>query len=605
MKHKAIPVHKKPNGQIPYMGDFYQLETDTIVNKRIPGLGATTSEIKADRDSIIVVPNTPVITGKCQAHKKDNLFGVKAKVKTDDIVNYLYDTFVAKKHVKIMVTPESFWKVKQAFQEIGRSMYSCFLMWDECDKLTKDIDYREAITLPLDDFFQFPQKAMVSATALQSSDPRFAGFIMVEFEPDFDIRKDITIVQTNNVLQCLKDIRIQEQERPLYIFLNKTDMILGLIEKLGLSDDSAVFCSEKSVDKLKGKGFKAAYVDWEPTKAKKYNWLTSRFFTAVDIVLDEKPDILIISDPFLSDFTLMDPHTDVIQAIGRFRNGTADIVQIVNTKSDYPIRTAEGINEYFKAAWYAYKTVRCLYEASTSEEIRRAYKEALDQLSFNGMITDGRPDYFKMDNYRDEELVKTSYHDIDRLLAAYNEADAFNVTVVNPPYFYKIGEHERLKLESPTVSMKEKRKQIVEILDSLAEDDDTPLKMDYLAQLRDVDPLIVDAYNKIGKEGIESCKYSAKKMKEAIILADFETRKNGTELLELIRNSFQVGNKYTLSYIKNELIRLYGLLHITPPDHDKITAQTIKTYFEVAETQVKDKKTNKKVRAFTILKSKI
>lgn len=382
-------------------------------------------------------------------------------------------------------------------------------------------------------------------------------------------------------------------------------MILGLIEKLGLTDDSSVFCSEKSVDKLKSKGFKAAFVDWEPTKAKKYNWLTSRFFTAVDIELEEKPDVLIISDPFLSDFTLMDPHTDVIQAIGRFRNGTAEIAHVVNTKSEYPIRTAEGIIEYFRAAGYAYDTVKGLYEASTSEEVRRAFKEALDQLSFNGMITEGRPDYFKMDNYRDEELVKTAYHDIDRLLTAYNETGAFNVTVVSPPYFYKIGEYERLKLESPTVSMKEKRKQIVEILDSLAEDDGTPIKMDYLALLRDVDPLIVDAYSKIGKDGIEHCKYSAKKMKEAIILADFETQKNGTELLKLIRNSFQIGNKYTLSYIKGELIRLYGLLHITPPDHEKITAQTIKTYFEVAETQVKDKKNNKKVRAFVILKSKI
>lgn len=604
MQNKKIQVHKKPNGQIPYMGEFYQLESDTIVNKRIPGLGATTSEIKANRDSIIVVPNTPVITVKCLSHKKDNLFGVKAKVKTDDIVTYLYDTFAAKKHVKIMVTPESFWKVKQAFQEIGRSMYSCFLMWDECDKLTKDIDYRDAITLPLDDFFQFPQKAMVSATALKPTDPRFSDFTMVEFEPDFDIRKSFTIIQTNNVLQCLKDLDIQEQERPLYIFLNKTDMILALINKLGLQDDSAVFCSEKSVDKLKSKGFMNAYVDWDPSKAKKYNWLTSRFFTAVDIVLEEKPDVLIISDPYLSDFTLMDPHTDVIQAVGRFRNGTAEIVHVVNTKDEYPIRTAEGINEYLKGAWSAYQTVETLYESSTPEEVRRAFKEALEQLSFNGMISNGRPDYFKMDNYRDDELVKTAYHDIDRLVAAFGETRSFYITINNPKY-YKIGEYERLKLENPSVPMKEKRKQIVEILDSLAEDDDTPLKLDYIAQLSEVDSLTVDAYYKIGKDGIEQCRYSAKKMKEAIILHDYQTQKNGTELIKLIHNSFQIGNKYTLSYIKNELIRLYALLSITPPDHEKITAQLIRHYFEVAETQIKGKNKESRQRAFRIIKSKI
>ena len=602
MKNKTISVHKNPDGIIPYMGEFYQLETDTIVNKCLPGLGATTSEILADRDSIIVVPNTPVITGKCKAQKKDNLFGVMAKIMPDDIANYLYDTFAKGKHVKIMTTPESFWKVKQAFQEVGRSMYSCFLMWDECDKLTKDVDYREAITLPLDDFFQFPNKVMVSATPLHPSDPRFENFTWIQMVPEFDYRKDIHIIQTNNVLQCLKDMLSEGQDRPLFIFLNKTDMILALINKLGVQEESAVFCSEKSVDKLKAKGFECTYVDWNPEKAKKINFLTSRFFTAVDIILDEKPDVLIVTEPYLSDFTLMDPHTDVIQSIGRFRNGTNLIAHVVTVNEDFPIRTVEGINEYFNGAKMAYETVESLYNATTSEEARRALHDALEQLSFKGMITNGKPDHFKIDNYRDDALVKTAYHDMDLLIAAYESTGSFNLHI-ETPHLYAYGDYERLKLENASKSIKQKRKQIVEILDTLEIVDDTPLKDEYLEELRTVDRFIVDAYYKVGKKVIEASGYRVKPITEAMILKDYQTQANGIEMVKLLKNSFHIGQRYTLKFVKDELVRLYALLGITPPDHEKITAQTIRKFFKVKDCWMKNKKTGRSDRGFKIIES--
>lgn len=55
-----------------------QIPTNTILYKKLTGLGATYSEIKANRHSIIIEPNIPVITGKCKSpkHSDDNLLGV-------------------------------------------------------------------------------------------------------------------------------------------------------------------------------------------------------------------------------------------------------------------------------------------------------------------------------------------------------------------------------------------------------------------------------------------------------------------------------------------------------------------------------------------------
>ena len=199
-----------------------------------------------------------------------------------------------------------------------------------CDKLIKDVDYRADIILPMDDFFKFREKAFVSATPILPSDPRFEsqGFKIVDIRPTFKYRRPISIVQTNNVLEALKEIlpqikAQQKQPRSICFFANSVDMIHQLMSKLGVENESAVFCAEKSVEKLKKKGFKRAYEYWNIKHKMPYMWFTSRNYTAVDIELDEQPDIVFVTEPYFAEYTIIDPCTDAVQAVGRFRNGTS------------------------------------------------------------------------------------------------------------------------------------------------------------------------------------------------------------------------------------------------------------------------------------------
>ena len=45
------------------------IPTRVILNKVLPGLGATYCEIMSPRSSIIIEPNVPVIVGKMEKHK--------------------------------------------------------------------------------------------------------------------------------------------------------------------------------------------------------------------------------------------------------------------------------------------------------------------------------------------------------------------------------------------------------------------------------------------------------------------------------------------------------------------------------------------------------
>ena len=85
-----------------------EIPSDCILSKRIPGCGATTLELNTDRNSIIIVPNVPVILSKCGKHP--NLLGVYEGVKENKVLEYIASNEVH----KIMTTPESFCKVKSA-----------------------------------------------------------------------------------------------------------------------------------------------------------------------------------------------------------------------------------------------------------------------------------------------------------------------------------------------------------------------------------------------------------------------------------------------------------------------------------------------------------
>lgn len=83
-------------------------------------------------------------------------------------------------------------------------------------------------------------------------------------------------------------------------------------------------------------------------------------------------------------------------------------------------------------------------------------------------------------------------------------------------------------------------------------------------------------------------KYSKKRITEALILHKYQMKTSGTEFIQLLKNSFQVGGRYTLSYIKKELSRIYQVLDIQ--SKEAVTAQTIKKHFDTRETKIKGSK---------------
>lgn len=597
METRYIKISKNEDNKIQYLKEVLsEIPSNTILYKKLTGLGATYGELKANRHSIIIEPNVPVIIGKCNdpKHKDDNLFGVYEGIYTEDIIKYLEKS--KQKHFKILTTPESFKKVKDAFETMDMDIrFTCFLLFDECHKVTKDVDYRNDITLPLDDFFDFEKKALVSATPIEMTDPRFEkqGFQIIEIEPTFDYTKNILISHTNNVLRDTKDVlslirrkNDNDNNQCNCFFINSTDVIYSFMKQMKILDDSTVFCAPKSVDKLKQLKFKNAYPKWSRDKMKKNNFFTSRFYNALDIELDEQPDVIIITDIYFAEQTMTDPYSDVIQIVGRFRNGVSNIIHISNTNQDLPKRSTEEIRQFIRSSEDIYNVLTSYYTTATSKEARDAYRSALESLPYNRLLDKNQnKNWFAIDNYINEEILKGNYHDKDSLINAYKSIDAFNVEMMN--FYYPLGDKERLKRESKSVSIKEKRKIIVSQLEMLGECN-TEMDMEFKRDLIWTDSFIVEAYDCIGKEEIERLNYSQPKIKEAMILKQYKSKSQGGETILLIKNSFKIGKKYRLDYIKKEIKRIYELMEVPP--HKAITSRTIDEFFHTDNAWIgKDK----------------
>lgn len=588
MKTKEIKISKTQDGRIPYLSEIIgKIPTNTIFCKTLTGLGATYTEIKSKRHSIIVEPNVSTIQCKESdpKHSDDNLCAVYGEIKVDSILRYIIES--KGKFMKFLTTPESFHKIKSAFEDldmIGNLYDDCFILFDECHKIIQDADYRKTIHLPLTDFFRFKQRAMVSATPIKLSDERFNNFTLLTINPQFDFRQELQVIFTNHTLADFREVISKLKGNKVCIFLNSTDAIYSLMESTNILANSVVFCADESVAKLKTTyKFNRAYSKFNVEKMAQFNFFTSRFYAGMDIIMNEQPDLILFSDLFLVSHTMLDPHTDIPQIIGRFRNGINSVTHITNAVSGHVYVSRDDILREIEILEYSYNRDKREYETTDNISGKRAYKRLIDSSPFNQYLDlDGKKSYSAIDNYINDNLTKNLYLSADSLQREYTSDEMlirrFRATVINS--HYKVGDSDRLTIrrKSSTIS---KRKVITAMWDKFYPIE-SEVEAEFVEMCRKEDPLIVEALELTSSEKVKATRYSVLKLKELIRYA----KRLSPQVTELVRDNFHVGNKYTLSDVKTKLKEIF--LQCGLPTQG-ITAQTLHSYFKCVKSSIKGK----------------
>ena len=544
-----------------------EIPTDCILSKRVPGCGATTLELKTNRNSIIIVPNVPVIQSK--EKKEPYPKGVYEDVTVSEVVTYLKENI----RYKIMTTPESFGKIKVACEKCNINIYSeFFLLMDECHQLVKDVDYRNFIVLPMADFFKFKNKAMVSATPLGFSDPRLKKFDTLEVRADYDYQQEITVINAYNTTKAIGEYLESHQNGTVCFFVNSITQIYSIMRHFKLLEDSTVYCAPKSVTKLKeGYDFTNAYKEWSAETMKRYNFFTGRFFSAFDLELTYKPDLVMITDPYLSPYTMLDVDTDCIQICGRFRYGISSATHIYRVNPEICVKSKEQVEQDIHDLEIGYNTLRRYYKNADSREDRMAFGQVIDIHPFRKYLySDLTKNWFRIDCKVNEVLVEGKYKSELTVTDWYNDCHYFTPTfeVCNSNE-----NDEKMEIIKSAHTIRDKRKKIVEILSQFEQ----PLSenaFDFINKIRKIDPFIVEAFELLGRKGIEEQNYNQQKINEKIIMK----QRRGNRAIRLIMNSFKVGNSYTNDYIKDELTRIFDMLQIHP--ERTVKGSMIKDYFQ-------------------------
>ena len=545
-----------------------EIPTDCILSKRVPGCGATTLELKTNRNSIIIVPNVPVIQSK--EKKEPYPKGVYEDVTVSEVVTYLKENI----RYKIMTTPESFGKIKVACEKCNINIYSeFFLLMDECHQLVKDVDYRNFIVLPMADFFKFKNKAMVSATPLGFSDPRLKKFETLEVRADYDYQQEITVINAYNTTKAIGEYLESHQNGTVCFFVNSITQIYSIMRHFKLLEDSTVYCAPKSVTKLReGYDFTNAYKEWSAETMKRYNFFTGRFFSAFDLELTYKPDLVMITDPYISPYTMLDVDTDCIQICGRFRRGINSATHIYRVNPEICVRSKEQVEQDIHDLEIGYNTLRRYYSNADSREDRMAFGQVIDIHPFRKYLySDLTKNWFRIDCKVNEVLVEGRYKSEQTMTDWYNDCHYFTPTfeVCNSDE-----NDEKMVIIMSARTVRDKRKKMVEILSQFEQ----PLSenaFDFINKIRKIDPLIVEAFEKLGRKEIEEQNYNQQRINEKLILK----QRKGNRAIRLIKNSYKVGNSYTNDYIKDELTRIFDMLQIHP--ERTIKGSMIKDYFQV------------------------
>ena len=503
-----------------------------------------------------------------------------------------------------MTTPESFGKLKTAFYRLSIDMYKdYFLLFDECHKLTSEIDFRETILLPIQDFWKFKKRSLISATITNFTNyPIFRkhGFKSVTIEPKYYHALKVNLYASNNILQDIKHYfaNIPNTENEIFcFFINSIDIITAIIKALNIKEKTNIYCASQSTDKLKRNGYVNVFTI--VTDLNQYNFYTSRFYSAVDIITDYKPHVIVISDAVKAPQTIIEPMLESRQIAGRFRNGISSFTHIAGLDKNIESKSYKELQAYLEEQRKAYIQLQTLYESATESGVKRVMKEALQRVEISKyMENDTTFNYFMTENLLDSEAAKTKYKTWEDFVLSYSfDEEFFEIeSQHNNTYDYNT---ERLKIS--TKNSLALRKEIVDTFFSLELDKGihTEEQKQKLEELKRKDEFIIEICQNFDKEFILANKYKKQPLAFALIKKRTNEKIISFPIIEAVLQSFRIDRDYTEKEITDNLTKIYLSFEInkTPKATD------ISEYFEISRRKTLKRK-NEYFKGYKLLKAK-
>jgi hypothetical protein len=541
---------------------FKTIPANAFIHKGRCGIGGTTLEIKALRCSIIVVPTKGIITNKCNSHSE--LFAVDGDVSVEKIEAYLLSPV---KHKKIMSTPDSFGKIitaainKSKLEELYQNY---FLLMDECHTAITEA-FRKNILNPFKYLWNFKSKTFISATPIKFSDERFEQLqpIYIKFHQQY--LGKVTVRPTGNVDTCI-DYYINNRDvftGKLFIFYNSVTEITDCIKRNKLTADLAhIYCApnEDNFDKLPDNllAFQREPVD---NKYAMFNFFTCKYFEGIDIE-EDNATVLLVTD-------IHKAHTKVgitnkgVQAIGRLRKPTQQIIHITNNRHIQGMKTIDQFRKEYEIhiqpieSYNNYVTHCNTFGVKPLESYAKPIECFADIDEETGLATFNTT---RLDQVLNGLVCNEQFNNLESINEAWQQG-LYEVEV--KPYSAAAPKQRKSKAD--------KLKEDIQLIEELLQH-----QGDYvmghvakeLARIQKSNPLAYEAYYGLSREVLSELKYKEKAVKTALV--EKHNAHVEVQLLAHMDHNLDVGKSYSIDELLTILSFAYKLFNICNPKTGEI-----------------------------------
>ena len=354
-------IIKAPQGA-KYLSDFTDTLPDGILNKVDTGCGATTVALTNSENTIICCPSKSMIINKTAQYPNERLncpysiLGVMEGIYSRDITRFIEACKERQHPVKIMVTYDSFHKIKNTVEHIDDYR----VVVDEYQELLKIYSYRDkAVRKLLKDIKDLSKVTFLSATPIpyRYTPKELEKFSMYKIDWGQTVRCKPIRKKTNKPYLAAKNLILEHKTgsgfnldgvypKELFFFVNSVTGIKNIIDGAGLTNEEVrVICADNQDNKST---LDTIDISTTTSANKPYTFCTSTVFYGADFYSDSGL-VIIVSDG-RNQNTRLDIATDIIQIAGRIRNPENPfkhiIFHIYNT--GWKIRTREKLDIYLK-----------------------------------------------------------------------------------------------------------------------------------------------------------------------------------------------------------------------------------------------------------------
>lgn len=606
------------------LGEIFDFLPHGRINKNETGIGATTLELKSERNSIIVFPTRHTAFSKSGGNvhyfNSDKSTKIATQNKVKQLKGYLGKLNIPFK--KITVVADS---LPQLLEIIGENVFTeYFLLLDEIDSIQKDSIFRKRMEICMGFYkkFNVENRAVVSATLLDFSDPSLKGERLTNFKYKLApkgkilIRESLHETNYGNAFEKIQELLITDNGKIVVAF-NEVESILILADyiveqKLIEYKDIAVLCGNSPKNKERIARFNSAGI----TNSKypcKLNFLTSANFTGYDI--DEPYHLVIISNATYEHTRLSE--YEMIQISGRCRmpNKLLSFTIIYSLLQKVIDKPPKNIEDLIKFSQKEIKALNCISHHYETDEIGIEKAEDMRALlvknsgfgNFNFVCKNIEGEYItsylNIDAYLEDQRLRHMIYSNKGYLVNYFKSLSYKVDFSEHYSTISVGQEK-----SQSEKVKEQHKNTFEFL--FKRRDITKAEID--AYIKDASPLTVkmcEFYKNASKNlTINKIKQylstadTLKKVNDLLLAhSNFTAPKNQFNKRNILLQ-FPIGKTLTSGekYQKTQEI-LISLKLVEPSRYDnRKAAKLIKGYIKFQATTQLDLSGNK-IKAYKVI----